>query len=118
MRELRKLSVAVAPVWNDERSVQKVLVEQGRLRGLTNRLGFTVTLGKTGCRAKRRKQRPVLIKRGSVRAGLFGAVLLARHLLSEPSLAATTRMDGDCQAGCARQWNLLTNWKPEDLPLC
>jgi len=53
MRELRKLSVAVAPVWNDERSVQKVAVEQDDFG--SDKIALVSPLRwQTGCRAKRR----------------------------------------------------------------
>jgi hypothetical protein len=93
------------------------LVEQGRLRGLTNRLGFTVTLAKQVAERKGETtsgayQALVQLEQELFRSRLVGPDTFCQSHLSlrQREWMETARPDA------ARQWNLLTNWKPEDLP--
>jgi hypothetical protein len=92
------------------------MVEQARLRGLTNRLGFTVTLAKQ-----------VAERKGETTSAAYRALVqlekeLLRGRLAEPNTFCQDHLSQrqrewmeTVRPEAARQWNLLTNWKPEDL---
>jgi transcriptional regulator with XRE-family HTH domain len=92
------------------------MVEQARLRGLTNRLGFTVTLAKE-----------VAERNGQTASDSYRALAqleqeLFRSRLAEPDTFCQNDLSqgqrewmADARPEAARQWNLLTNWSPEDL---
>ncbi len=96
---------------------KKWLVEQARLRNLTNRLGFTVTLAKQVAERKGETtshayQALVQLEQELLRSRLVGPDTFCQSQLSQRQREwmETARPEA------ARQWNLLTNWKPEDLP--
>jgi hypothetical protein len=107
----------------DETS-KKWLVEQARLRGLTNRLGFTVTLAKQVFerRTERRDER-----RDERASDTYRALDQLEQELNRTRLAATDtfcqnhlsqgqrQWMQDARPEAARHWNLLTNWQPEHL---
>lgn len=95
---------------------KKWLVEQARLRNLTNRLGFTVTLAKQVAERKGETtsdayQALVQLEQELLRSRLVGPDTFCQSQLSQRQREwmETARPEA------ARQWNLLTNWKPEDL---
>jgi transcriptional regulator with XRE-family HTH domain len=91
------------------------LVEQARLRNLTNRLGFVVTLAKE-----------VLLRKGETTSDRYKSLTALETKLSESRLA---KEDTLCQTLSAKEqqwlretrpqsaefWNLLTDWRPEHL---
>jgi transcriptional regulator with XRE-family HTH domain len=95
---------------------KKWMVEQARLRGLTNRLGFTVTLAKQ-----------VAERKGETTSDGYQALVqleqeLFRTRLAEPDTFCQGHLSqrqrewlADARPEAARQWNLLTNWQPEHL---
>jgi transcriptional regulator with XRE-family HTH domain len=92
------------------------LVEQARLQNLTNRLGFAVTLAKQVAERKGETtsdayQALVQLEQELLRSRLVGPDTFCQNQLSQPQRQwmETARPEA------ARQWNLLTNWKPEDL---
>jgi hypothetical protein len=95
---------------------KKTLVEQARSRNLTNRLGFTVSLAKQ-----------VAERKGDTSSAVYQALVRLEQELLRSRLA---ELDTFCQSHLspgqrrwmetartevAKQWNLLTTWKPEDL---
>jgi hypothetical protein len=92
------------------------LVEQARSRNLTNRLGFAVTLAKQV--AERKCDTTSEVYQALVK--LEQELLLSR--LAEPDTFCQRHLSQRqrewmeaARPEAARQWNLLTNWKPEDL---
>jgi len=95
---------------------KKWLVEQVRSRNLTNRLGFTVALAKQ-----------VAERRGETTSDVYQALVkleqeLLRSRLAEPDTFCQRHLSQrqrewmeTARPEAAKQWNLLTNWKPEDL---
>lgn len=91
------------------------LVEQARLRNLTNRLGFVVTLAKE-----------VLLRKGENTSERYHSLTVLETLLSESRL---DREDTLCQSLSPNEeqwlketrpqgaafWHLLTDWRPEHL---
>jgi transcriptional regulator with XRE-family HTH domain len=91
------------------------LVQQARLRDLTNRLGFVVTLAKA-----------VLLRKGETASECYSSLALLETKLSECRLA---KEDTLCQSLSATEeqwlrgtrpqeaafWHLLTDWRPEHL---
>lgn len=92
------------------------MVEQARLRGLTNRLGFVVTLAKQ-----------VAARKGDTNSAAYQGLAQLEQELNRTRLAY---VDTFCEAHlsqrqrewlqnarpeAARHWNLLTNWQPEHL---
>jgi hypothetical protein len=115
----------------DETS-KKWLVEQARLRGLTNRLGFTVTLAKQVFerRAERRDERrdePSAERRDERASDTYRALDQLEQELNRTRLAETDtfcqnhlsqgqrQWMQDARPEAAKHWNLLTNWQPEHL---
>jgi DNA-binding XRE family transcriptional regulator len=92
------------------------MVEQARLRGLTNRLGFTVTLAKQ-----------VAERKGETTSAAYQALVqlekeLLRGRLAEPNTFCQDHLSQrqrewleNARPEAAKQWNLLTNWRPEHL---
>jgi hypothetical protein len=91
------------------------LVEQARLRNLTNRLGFLVTLAKG-----------VLLRKGETTSDRYNSLTALETKLSESRLA---KEDTLCQTLSPKEqqwlretrpqsaefWHLLTDWRPEHL---
>ena len=95
---------------------KKWLVEQARLRNLTNRLGFTVTLAKQV--AERRGETTSDVYRSLVQfeQELFPSRLAGPDTFCQNDLSPRQREWMEtARPEAARQWNLLTNWKAEDL---
>jgi transcriptional regulator with XRE-family HTH domain len=92
------------------------MVEQAHLRGLTNRLGFTVTLAKKV--AERSNQTTsdsyrVLVQ---LEKELFQSRLAKSDTFCQNDLSQRQReWMKSARPEEARMWNLLTNWRPEDL---
>ena len=92
------------------------LVEQARLRGLTNRLGFTVTLAKQ-----------VAEQKGQTTSKVYQALVqleeeLFRSRLAEPDTFCLRHLTQQqrqwmetARSEAARQWNLLTTLRPGHL---
>lgn len=92
------------------------MVKQARLLGLTNRLGFTVTLAKQVAEGK-----------GETTSDVYRALVqmeqeLFRTRLAEPDTFCQGHLSPrqcewleNARPAAARQWNLLTNWQPEHL---
>jgi transcriptional regulator with XRE-family HTH domain len=92
------------------------LVEQAKLHDLQNRLGFVVTLA----RSAGRRAAPVNARRDAALESLESALsrsLLAREEpLGQPRLSRAERnWLKKNRPKEARQWNLLTNWRPARL---
>lgn len=92
------------------------LVERARLLNLTNRLGFAVTLAKQVAERKSETtsdayQSLVQLEQELLPGRLAGPDTFCNNQLSprQREWMETARPEA------ARQWNLLTNWKPEDL---
>ena len=91
-------------------------MEQARLRNLTNRLGFTVTLAKQV--AERRGETTSDVYRSLVQfeQELFPSRLAGPDTFCQNDLSPRQREWMEtARPEAARQWNLLTNWKAEDL---
>jgi transcriptional regulator with XRE-family HTH domain len=102
--------------WDMNEANKRWLMEQVRLRNLTNRLGFVVTLAKeVGARS------------GDTTSGRYQALVQWEHELRQSRL---DREDTLCQSSLsqnerewlkenrpqeAAEWHLLTNWRPEHL---
>ncbi len=93
------------------------LVEQARSRNLTNRLGFTVTLAR---QVAEQKGEATLNSVYQALVKLEEALLPNR--LAEPDTFCQRHLSQRqrewmeaARPDAARQWNLLTHWKPEDL---
>ena len=92
------------------------LVKEARSRNLTNRLGFTVTLAKQ-----------VAERKGNTTSEVYKALVrleqeLLPSRLAEPDTFCQRHLTErqrewmeTARPEAAKQWNLLTNWKPEDL---
>jgi hypothetical protein len=111
----------------DEAS-KKWLVEQARLRGLTNRLGFTVTLAKQVVERRAERSAERSAERRDERASdTYRALDQLEQELNRTRLAATDtfcqnhlspeqrQWMEDSRPEAARHWNLLTNWRAEHL---
>jgi len=92
------------------------LVEQARLRGLTNRLGFTVTLAKQVAERKGETTSDAYQALVQLEQELFRSRLVGPDTFCQSHLSQRQREWMEtARPEAARQWNLLTNWKPEDL---
>jgi transcriptional regulator with XRE-family HTH domain len=92
------------------------LVEQARLRGLTNRLGFTVTLAKQVAERKGETASDTYQALVQLEQELFPSRLVGPDTFCQNRLSQRQREWMEtARPEAARQWNLLTNWKPEDL---
>jgi len=95
---------------------KKWMVEQARLRGLTNRLGFTVTLAKQVAERKGETTSDVYQALTQLEQDLFRTRLAAPDTFCQDHLSRLQRKWLDnARPEAARQWNLLTNWQPEHL---
>ena len=93
----------------------KWLVEQAKLHDLQNRLGFVVTLAR---RATRRTTHSVARQNvlESLELSLKRSLLAREESLGSTSLSETERSWlREHRSKEAKQWNLLTNWRPEAL---
>ncbi len=92
------------------------LVEQARLRNLTNRLGFAVTLVKQVAERKGETTSDAYQALVQLEQELFRSRLVDPDTFCQNQLSARQREWMEtARPEAARQWNLLTNWKPEDL---
>ncbi len=92
------------------------MVEKARLHGLTNRLGFTVTLAKQ-----------VAERKGETTSDVYLALVRLEQELNRTRLAVPDTFCQDhlsqrqrewllnARSEAAKHWNLLTNWQPEYL---
>jgi len=95
---------------------KKWLVEQARLRALTNRLGFTVTLAKLVAERKGETKSDAYRALVQLEQELFQSRLVGPDTFGQSHLSQRQREWMEtARPESARQWNLLTNWKPEDL---
>jgi transcriptional regulator with XRE-family HTH domain len=92
------------------------LVEQARLRNLTNRLGFAVTLAKQVAERKNETTSGSYRVLVQLEQELLPSRLLGPDTFCQSHLSQRQREWMEtARPEAARQWNLLTNWKPEDL---
>ena len=92
------------------------LVEHAKLNDLQNRLGFVVSLA----RRAGRKANPVNTRRdarlGKLQSALKGSLLARVEPMGQPKLSqAEHKWLKRHRPKEAREWNLLTNWRPEAL---
>lgn len=92
------------------------MVKKARLLGLTNRLGFTVTLAKQVAERKGETTSDVYQALAQLEQELF------RTRLAEPDTFCQVHLSQrqrkwleNARPEAAKQWNLLTNWQPEHL---
>ncbi len=92
------------------------MVKQARLLGLTNRLGFTVTLAKQVAERKGETSSDVYQALAQLERELFRTRLAEPDTFCQGHLSQRQRewME-NARPEAARQWNLLTNWQPEHL---
>jgi transcriptional regulator with XRE-family HTH domain len=92
------------------------LVEQARLRDLTNRLGFTVTLARQVAERKGATDSNAYRDLVEFEQELFRSRLVGPDTYCQNHLSPRQREWMEtARPEAARRWNLLTNWKPEDL---
>jgi hypothetical protein len=95
---------------------KKWMVEQARLQSLTNRLGFTVTLAKQVAERKGETTCDAYRALVQLEQELFRSRLVGPDTFSQSHLSRRQREWMEtARPEAAKQWNLLTNWKLEDL---
>jgi transcriptional regulator with XRE-family HTH domain len=95
---------------------KKTLVDQARSRNLTNRLGFTVSLAKQVAERKGDTTSDVYQALVKLEQELFPSRLAELDTLCQSHLSQRQRdWVETARPEAAKQWNLLTTWKPEDL---
>lgn len=94
---------------------KKWLVEQAKLHDLQNRLGFVVTLARSAAgRTPHNDARRIALER--LESSLKGSLLAREESLESTSLTETERnWLRKHRSKEAKQWNLLTSWRPEAL---
>jgi hypothetical protein len=97
-------------------SCKRWMIEQARLQGLTNRLGFTVTLAKQVAERKGETTSDAYQALVRLEQELFRSRLVGPDTFCQDHLSQRQREWMEtARPEAARKWNLLTNWKPEDL---
>jgi hypothetical protein len=93
----------------------KWLVEQAKLHDLQNRLGFVVTLARSATTpATHNDARQDALE--SLELSLKRSLLAREESLGDADLSETERSSlKKHRSKEAKQWNLLTNWRPEAL---
>ncbi len=95
---------------------KKWMVEQARLHNLTNRLGFTVTLAKQVAEQKGETTSDVYRALAKLEQELLRSRLVGPDTFCQGHLSQRQREWLEkARPEAARQWNLLTNWRPEHL---
>ena len=92
------------------------MVKQARLLGLTNRLGFTVTLAKQVTERKGETTSDAYRALAQLEQELFRTRLAEPDTFCQDNLSQRQReWLENARPEAARRWNLLTNWQPEHL---
>lgn len=92
------------------------LVEQAKLHDLQNRLGFVVTLARTAAQRTTPANAPRDAALESLESALRRSLLAREETLGHARLSETERAWlKKHRPKEARQWNLLTNWRPQAL---
>ena len=90
------------------------MVEQAQVRGLTNRLGFAVTLAKQIAERKAMTTSDVYHALNKLEQVLHRTRLAEQGTFCQDQLSQRQReWLQETRPEAARQWSLLTNWQPE-----
>ncbi|MBI3646926.1 MAG: helix-turn-helix domain-containing protein [Acidobacteriales bacterium] len=97
-------------------SSREWMLERARVRGLTNRLGFAVTLAKQVAERKGDTTSDSYHVLAQLEQELYRTRLAEQDTFCQAHLSQRERQWlQEARPDAAKQWNLLTNWRPEHL---
>ena len=99
-----------------DEKLKEWMVKEARLRGLTNRLGFAVTLARQVAERKGDTQSDTYNSLVGLERELYRSRLAEEDTFCQDQLSERQRAWlRETRPEAAKRWNLLTNWRPEHL---